>query len=279
MNRSRGRLLGFDHAATTVEIANDVANVVFAHEHVQLHDWLEDLGARFRHRLAIASASRGFERDSRGVDGVIGTVGKGDFEVDSRVSGEDTTVDRFREALFDGWPEFARYVTAGDHGLELKATTRLQWLNGVVHLGELARATGLLLVRVRIFDAPRDGLAVGNLGLTDGDVHLVSTLQDVALDVQVQLAHALDDGLAAVLIGFDTERRIFLDHLAERDAELLGRGLVVGRDGHGDDRFGKHHRLQRGRMFRVGQRVARLHVLQTDQRDDVAGLRRVQVLA
>jgi hypothetical protein len=50
-------------------------------------------------------------------------------------------------------------------------------------------------------DPLRDLLAVGNLRRTDIGLDPVSALEDVDLDVEMQFAHALEDGLAGVLIG------------------------------------------------------------------------------
>ena len=69
------------------------------------------------------------------------------------------------------------------------------------------------------------------------------------------------------------------DHLADGDAELLGVGLVLGGDGDGDDRIREHHRLERGRVVLVAERVAGLDVLQADDGDDVAGLGGVDFVA
>ena len=48
-------------------------------------------------------------------------------------------------------------------------------------------------------------LAIGHLRRADIGVDLVGAAQDVDLDVQVQLAHAAHDGLAALLVGGDAK--------------------------------------------------------------------------
>ena len=53
-------------------------------------------------------------------------------------------------------------------------------------------------------------------------------LENVHLDVQVQLAHALEDGFAAFLVGFDMEGGVFLNHLAQGDAQLFSLALSFG---------------------------------------------------
>ena len=114
-------------------------------------------------------------------------------------------------------------------------------------------------------------LAIGDLRRADIGVDLVGAPQDVDLDVEVQLAHALDDGLAGFLIGVDAERRVLGHELGERDAELLLVGLRLRLDRDLDDRIGEFHLLQDHLLLRVAQRVAGAHFLEARERDDVAG--------
>jgi len=62
-------------------------------------------------------------------------------------------------------------------------------------------------------------------------------------DVEVQLAHAGDDGLARLLVGADAERRVFLGEALQREAHLLlvALGLRLHRDR--DHRLGELHLL------------------------------------
>jgi hypothetical protein len=100
----------------------------------------------------------------------------------------------------------------------------------------------------------------------------VGAAQDVDLDVEMQLAHALDDRLARLLVGADVERRVLVGELVERHRHLLLVGLGLGLDRHLDDRLGELHHLQDDRLGHVAQRVAGAHVLDADQGDDVAGI-------
>jgi hypothetical protein len=64
---------------------------------------------------------------------------------------------------------------------------------------ELAGAAGLLLVRVVHGGILGDGLAVRHLGRADVALHVELALHAVHDDLEVQLAHALDDGLPSLL--------------------------------------------------------------------------------
>ena len=181
--------------------------------------------------------------------------------------------------LFNRTPVFARYIAARNLRLEHVAFCWSRRFDDVVDLAELTRTTRLFLVRVGVVNRLRDRLAVGDLRLAHFDVDVVRAPQDVDLDVEMQLAHALDQGFARVFVGCDLERRILLHHLVQRDAHFLGAGLVLRRDGNRDYRIREHHRLQRGRIVRIGERVAGTRVLHAEQGDDVAGLRRVEFFA
>ena len=112
------------------------------------------------------------------------------------------------QALLHAGHEFLGHVAADDLGLERIALAGLNRLEQDLHPRELARAAGLLLVRVVDLGLAPEGLAIGDLRRADVGVDLVGAAQDIDLDVQVQFAHALEDGLALLLVGGDAEGRI-----------------------------------------------------------------------
>ncbi len=95
----------------------------------------------------------------------------------------------------------------------------------------------------------------------------------------MELAHPLDDGLAQFMIGRHAERRIFARQAIERDAHLLLVGLGLGLHRDLDDRVREFHPLEDDRRIGRAQRVAGGGVLETRQRDDVAGIGDLDVLA
>ncbi len=88
-----------------------------------------------------------------------------------------------------------------------------------------------------------------------------------------------DDGLAGFRIGIDAERRVLRHQLRQRDAELLLVGLRLRLDGDLDDGIGKFHLFQDDRLLRIAQRVAGAGLLEAGQRDDVARIGLLDVLA
>ena len=63
--------------------------------------------------------------------------------------------------------------------------------------------------------------AVGNLRLADVRLDLELTKQTVDDDLQVELAHAGDDGLAGFLVRGNAEGRILFGELLQSDAHLV----------------------------------------------------------
>ena len=143
----------------------------------------------------------------------------------------------------------------------------------------LAAAAGLAHEAAVALRRPADGLAVGDLRLADvgGDLELAHHAVDE--HVEVQLAHARDEGLAGLLVGLDAEGRVLFGEALERDAQLVLVGLGLGLDGDLDDRLGEGHRLEDDGVLRVGQGVAGEGVLEADGRGDVAGVDLVDLLA
>ena len=124
-----------------------------------------------------------------------------------------------------------------------------------------------------------DRLAVGDLRLADVGRDLELADHAVHEDVEVQLAHAGDQGLARLLVRLDAEGRVLLGQALERDAQLVLVGLGLGLDGDLDDRLRERHRLQDDRVIRVRQRVAGVGVLEADGRGDVARVHDVDLFA
>ena len=130
-----------------------------------------------------------------------------------------------------------------------------------------------------LVDLLADGLAVRDLRLADVGVHVELALQPVHQDVQVQLAHARDDGLTGLVVELHDERGVLVGELREAVAQLVLVGLGLRFDGDGDDGDRERDRLQDDRVVGVADGVAGRGVLEPDDGHDVARVRRVLVLA
>ena len=124
-----------------------------------------------------------------------------------------------------------------------------------------------------------DRLAVGDLRLADGGVHLELAEHAVDDHLEVELAHAGDDGLAGLLVGADLEGRVLLGQGEEGLAHLVLVDLGLRLHGDVDHGLGELEVLEHDLVARGGQRVAGAGVLEPDAGGDVAGEHGVDVLA
>jgi hypothetical protein len=75
----------------------------------------------------------------------------------------------------------------------------------------LATAAGLAdELALDLLDRPAEGLAIGDLRAADVRVDRELTQETVDDDLEVELAHAGDQGLAGLVVGADAEGRILL---------------------------------------------------------------------
>ena len=106
-------------------------------------------------------------------------------------------------------------------------------------------------------DLLADGFAVGDLRAADVGLHVELALHAVDDDVQMELAHARDDGLAGFFVGLDAEGLVFFGQAAHGMAHLLLVGFGLRLDGDGDDGLGEGDLLEDDRLLRVAHRVRR----------------------
>ena len=111
-------------------------------------------------------------------------------------------------------------------------------------VAELALAAGLAHEpRLDLVRFLAHGLAVGDLRLADVGVDRELALEAVDDDVEVQLAHAGDDGLAGLVVVLHDERGVLVGELRQPGAELVLVGLGLRLDRDRDDRDGERDRF------------------------------------
>ena len=98
-----------------------------------------------------------------------------------------------------------RDVAALDLVEELEARAALARDHVDLDLAELAGAARLLLVGVGQLDRLREIFAIGDLRSADIGLDLELALHAVDEDLEVELAHPLDDRLAGFMVGGDAE--------------------------------------------------------------------------
>ena len=204
---------------------------------------------------------------------MVTAVEQGDLQVHQRVAGQHAVLHGVLRAGVHRRDVLARDAPAGHLVLEFvgRAVLAGERLEADQHLRKLAGTAGLLLVReLDLVHLPLDGLLVGDLRLADVGLDLELAAHAVHQDVQVQLAHAADHGLAGLGVLVNLERRVLFGELLNRQAQLLLVALGLGLDRHLDHRVGEGHRLQYDLVVRVAERVTSRGVLQPDHRVHVA---------
>ena len=160
---------------------------------------------------------------------MVGAVDEFDFDVDHRVARLDAVFQRLADALFGRADEFARDRPPLDFVDELEALAgrRLEVDDDVA---ELAAAAGLAdEAGDDLLAALADRLAVGDLGLADVGLDFELAQHPVDDDLEVELAHPVDQGLAGFLVGFDPEGRVLLAEPLQGLTHLLLVGFVSAR--------------------------------------------------
>src|SRR6516225_11880805 len=125
-----------------------------------------------------------------------GAVDQPGFQVNDRKAGENARSQLSFETLLDCRDELLRHRAADYVVFEFETGPGGRRLSNDLDAGELAVAAGLLLMGVIDSGRSTDFLAIGNMRRADIGIDRICALEDVDLDVEMQFAHALDDGLA-----------------------------------------------------------------------------------
>ncbi len=138
------------------------------------------------------------------------------------------------------------------------------------HPAELTGTAGLLLVGIVEVGPLGNGFPVGDLGGAHFDDGAVFPLHPFNVNVQVQLAHAGDDGFAGFRVKEGLEGGVFLGE-AVKGLGHVDLGLVIHRlDRQGDNRVGHVHGTHRVVDGAVGEGIAG-GAVDPEQGHDIAG--------
>ena len=202
---------------------------------------------------------------------MVRTVDELDANVLDRVASQNARMQRFLDALVDSGDVFLGNNAADDLVLEQVALASFLRVHVDDRMAVLAATTGLtheLAFGAEHFVART--LAVSNLRLADVRFDLELTEQTVDDDLEVQLAHASDDGLAGLVVGGHAESRVLLSQLLQREAHLVLLSLGLRLDSNVDNGISELHGLKDDRSILGAQGVARGGVLQANNGNDVA---------
>mmetsp|Transcript_13376 Transcript_13376/g.27623 ORF Transcript_13376/g.27623 Transcript_13376/m.27623 type:complete len:447 (+) Transcript_13376:96-1436(+) len=264
-----------DESAARVDVSEDVAHVLLRGGNVDLHQGFHETRLGLAQALARRGASCDLEGHDAGIDVVVGAVGEGGLHAEDGETGDDSGAEDGLDALLDAGDVLLGDVAALDVGLELEVhgalLVELLGREGDLDARVLAGTSGLLLVGVVDIGRLGDGLAVGDLGGADVGLDVELALHAVDDDLEVKLAHALDDGLPGLLVAAEPEGRVLASEADEGVGHLLLIGLGLGLDCDLDDRLGEFHLLKDDGVLALAEGLSGGGVLESHERDDVAG--------
>ena len=265
--RVSDRLEVLDAAATGVEVAHHVAEVLLRRDDLDRHHRLQQHRLGALHRVLERHRARDLERDLARVDLVVRTVHELDPDVDDRIAAEDARLHGLLDPEVDRSDVLLGDLPADDLVDELVAGALLGRLEVDHRVAVLPAAAGLAdELRADLLDRLARRLAVRDLRPADVRVDVELALQTVDDDLEVELAHAGDQRLAGLLVGADAERRVLFGQALQALRELVLVRLRLRLDGDRDHRVGERHRLEHDRRRLRRQRVAGRRALQPDAR-------------
>src|SRR4029077_15704062 len=162
------------------------------------------------HSILDRHRARKLERQLTGVDSVVRAVDQRDDDVDDRVTGDDSRLQRCAHALLDRGDELTRDASLRDLVLEHETGATLARPHINLRVTELAFATGLADETTHTMGRLLDGFLVGDLWLALVGVHAKFAQQAVDDGLEVQLTHTRDDRLAGLVVGVNLESRVLL---------------------------------------------------------------------
>ena len=210
---------------------------------------------------------------------MVSAVFQSGLDVDHREACQVAVLHSVLDTSVDGRNVFLRNAATGNGIVELVGCglalfqglwVRVVRLDGADNLCELAGATGLLLVGVfHGLNLLADGLTVCNLRVTDVCLDLELALHAVNHNVEVELAHAADNGLAGLFIQFNGEGWVLSSELLDSGTQLLLVSLGLWLNGNLNNRIREVHGLEDDLVILVTQGVTGGGLLQADNRVDV----------
>ena len=220
-----------DAATAGIQIAGDGAHVFFGEDDLQRVDGFEQHGLGVGHGRAECTARGDLKRHFGGVNVMVFAVIDDSLEIDDFGAGERADQTGLADAFFNGGNVVLRDVAADDFVCEdeiIAAFLRRVGFEAEMNFGELAVATGLLLVAELRGARAIDGFTVGDSGRVERDFNLEIFLQTRNHQVHVLVTHAGDDGLLCFGIAIDDDGRVFVLQTFEACAELVFFALCHG---------------------------------------------------
>ena len=172
-------LHALDLATASVQVADDIAQILIRNDNSNLHDGLGDDGISLAHSVLEGHRTCNGEGHFRGVDLMIRTIPQGDLHVNDGITSQNTGLHSTLDTVVDSRDVFLRDSAANDGVDKLVTLTRLIGLDLDLNVTILALTTGLTSVLGLLIGLLADGLTVSDLRCANVSLDLELTQQTV----------------------------------------------------------------------------------------------------
>ncbi len=162
---------------------------------------------------------------------------------------------------------------------ELVACTALVGVYIDLNVTILTLTTRLLSILVVNVSFLSDSFLIRNLRSTNICFYLELSQQSVNDDLQMELTHTCDNGLACFFRSIGSEGRVFFSQLSQRDTHLLLTCLSLRLDSQLDNRLREFHGFQYNRVLLIAESITCCSILKTDSSTDITCIDGVDVLS
>ena len=201
------------------------------------------------------------------------------LNVNNRISGQYPSLHSALDTCVNSWDVFLRNRTADNAVDELVALTGLVRGNSDLNVTVLTFTTGLTSVFHINISRFSDGFFVSYLWLTYVCLYLELTQQTVNDDLQMELTHAGDDGLAGFFVCVGLEGRVFLCQFCQSNTHLFLTCFSLRLDSNTDNRLWEFHRLQDDRSFWITQGITGGYLLNTYRSSDITCVASIDIFS
>jgi hypothetical protein len=233
-------------------------------------DGLQNHGASLRHSSLICQLCSHDKGHFRAVYRVVAAVQQGSFQADHRVACQHALFGSQTHALFHSGEEVLGHAAA-EHLLLKHHLLAVAGLEVDDNVTELAVAAGLLLMASLLLARLADGLAVGDAGSFQTDLHTELVLQ-LGLDhVQMLLTQAADDLLMGLGVVDVAQGGIFFHQACQCAGDLALVALLGHGNSHKQAGLGEHRCGQLDHAVCIAQGIAGLCAHQLCHCADITG--------
>ncbi len=252
------RIHADDAAAALVQIAHDIADVLFGHGDLEVRERLEQHGGRLTDALFEGDLRRRLERGFRGVDGMETSVIERGAHMDDGIAREHAVRQTLHQPLLNSGDIL--FGNGAAHNFFHKFEVLFAGLEADLAVAVLPVPARLLLVFALDVRLAANCLAIGDGGRAELGVGAKLCLELLLDDVKVHFALPAYERLARVGIFADGEASVLLGKAIEAAEHLILRAAHARIHRHEEHGFVEGNGIEHDGRALIAQGVARSRV-------------------